>query len=81
MVDVVVVILQDMMRTVSRDSCLLSYQQKLLDLISVKPVGTERFESTDVLLYRRRRFGHDCGIVKWCWSRDVAGAGVKHFDG
>jgi hypothetical protein len=71
------------MRTVSRGAGLHSYQQKLLDLISVKPVDTERFESTDILLYRRRSLSHDCsvGVGEWCWSMDIAGAGVKLFDG
>jgi hypothetical protein len=67
-------------RTVSRGAGLHSYQQKLLYLISVKPVDTERFESTDIILYRRRRLSHDCGVGE-CGSRDVAGAGVTLFDG
>jgi hypothetical protein len=63
------------MRMSSRFAGLLSYQQKLLNLISIKQVDAKVHKVLDVLL----KLIHDCGVVE-CGSSDVANADLKLLD-
>jgi hypothetical protein len=67
---------ETVVRTSSRFASLLSYQQKLLDFVSIKQVDAKVHKILDVLL----KFIHDCGVVE-CGTRDVADVDLKRLDG